>query len=245
LKFIKFADLIIFEDENLLVVNKPAHLSSLEERNADDHSPHLLQLAKTYCKDAQLCHRLDKETSGVLIIAKNNDTYKFISMQFEQRKVDKIYHAVVEGVVNFNDFRLSLPIGQDRNGKVKIDHMKGKKSDTIFDSLKYFRDFTLMQCRPVTGRLHQIRVHLASQNAPIVSDLDYGGHYPLLSSLKRKFNLKKTEEEQPMIKRVALHAYSITFARMGGGELQEPVTVTAPYPKDMAVFIKLLEKYNS
>src|SRR3954454_21945225 len=101
MKFPKFADLILFEDNDVIVVNKTPFLSSLDEREGGEIN--LLRLAKNYWQDAQICHRLDKETSGALIIAKNPDAYREVSIQFEKRLVKKVYHAIVEGTHVFEE----------------------------------------------------------------------------------------------------------------------------------------------
>ncbi|HQS04851.1 MAG TPA: RNA pseudouridine synthase, partial [Daejeonella sp.] len=108
MKFPKFEDLILFENNNLIIVNKPAFLSSLDDREGGEIN--LLRMAKQYSDDAQICHRLDRETSGVLIIAKNPESYRFVSMQFEHRKVNKVYHAVINGTHIFEDLHVDLPI---------------------------------------------------------------------------------------------------------------------------------------
>lgn len=238
MKHFKFKDIIIHEDENLIVINKPPFISSLHDR-ASERS--LIDMAKQYHPDAQLCHRLDKETSGVMLIAKNEAMYRHMSIQFEKREVKKIYHAVSDGVFNLEDAVIDFPIKTSTKGKSKIDFKEGKPATTIFRTVEYFGDFTLFKCMPITGRLHQIRVHLASQGAPIVADTMYGGKMPYLSQLKRKFNLKKDEEEQPIINRVALHAHTIEFKDINGNTAR----YEAEYPKDIAVLIKLLKKYNS
>src|SRR5690606_7285907 len=93
LKLPKFVDMIIYEDDNLIVINKPPFVASLDEREGGEIN--ILRLAKKYHADAQVCHRLDKETSGILLIAKNPETYRSVSIAFERRRVDKIYHAVI------------------------------------------------------------------------------------------------------------------------------------------------------
>ena len=236
---LNFEDLIIFENEDYIVVNKPPHIATLDERNADNPFS-ILRLAKAYSADAQVGHRLDKETSGALAIAKNPEAYRHIAMQFEHREITKKYHAVVEGVHDFEDISVYLPIlALPKDGIVKIDRQKGKEAETIFNTLRAYKQNTLLECMPISGRMHQIRIHLTCLKAPIVADETYGGKPPLLSNIKRKFNLKQDTDEQPMIKRVALHAYSLTFSLLDGQE-QEFV---APYPKDFEVLVKLLEKY--
>jgi 23S rRNA pseudouridine955/2504/2580 synthase len=237
---LNFKDLIIFENDDYILINKPPHIASLDERQADN-SQSILRLAKEYADDAQLCHRLDKETSGVLAIAKNPAAYRHLSMQFEHRQLEKRYHAVVNGTHNFEMISVYLPIAMKRDGTmVAIDRQKGKEADTIFNSIKVYRNHTLVECMPITGRMHQIRIHLVCLKAPIVCDPTYGGEMIYLSDLKRKFNLKKETEEQPLIKRVALHAHSLTFKLLN----EEIIKIEAPYPKDFEVLVKQLDKFS-
>jgi len=234
---LKFQDLILFEDSDFIVINKPSGISTLDERK-DDFAPSILRMAKAYSEDAQMGHRLDKETTGALVIAKNPEAYRSISMQFEHRETAKRYHAVVEGMHDWDGIMVNLPIFPLKDGKVIIDRNKGKHAETWFRSLQVFRGYTLVECLPITGRMHQIRIHLTCLKAPIVCDEMYGGHYFFLSDMKKKFNLKKETEELPLMRRVALHAYSLTFKLMNG-EVKE---VIAPYPKDFNVLVKTLEK---
>ena len=237
---LNFKDLIIFENDDYILINKPPHIASLDERQADN-SHSILRLAKEYVDDAQLCHRLDKETSGVLAIAKNPAAYRHLSMQFEHRKVEKRYHAVVNGTHDFDMISVYLPIAMKRDGTmVAIDRQKGKEADTIFNTMKVYRNYSLVECMPITGRMHQIRIHLVCLKAPIVCDPTYGGEMIYLSDLKRKFNLKKETEEQPLIKRVALHAHSLTFRLLN----EEIIKIEAPYPKDFEVLVKQLDKFS-
>jgi 23S rRNA pseudouridine955/2504/2580 synthase len=237
---INFEDLIIFENEDYIVINKPPHIPTLDERTAD-RSLSILRMAKTYTADAQVGHRLDKETSGALAIAKNPAAYRHLAMQFEHREVTKRYHAVVNGVHDLDSISVLLPISPIRDGTaVKIDRTNGKIAETIFFTKKNYAKHTLVECLPITGRMHQIRVHLMCLKAPIVCDPTYGGESIFLSSLKRKFHLKQETEEMPIIQRVALHAFSLTFTLLNN----ERITIEAPYPKDFGVLVKLLDKYS-
>jgi 23S rRNA pseudouridine955/2504/2580 synthase len=197
----------------------------------------MLALAKQYSDDAQACHRLDKDTSGVLMFAKNPEAYRNLSMQFENREVHKIYHAVADGIHNFKEVLVDAPILKQNDGLVKLNKLEGKSAHTYCNSIKSFRFHTLIECQPVTGRMHQIRVHLAFLKAPITGDEQYGGKPFFLSSVKRDFNLKKTTEEQPLIKRMALHAFALEFTALSG----EKVRVEAPYPKDIQALVRQLE----
>ncbi len=236
---INFDDIILFESDDFLVVNKPPGLATLDERTGEGKS--LLRLAKEYNTNLQAAHRLDKETSGALAFAKSPEAYRHLAMQFENREVTKRYHAVSVGIHDLDSISVYLPIHPLKNGTaVKIDRVKGKPAETIFNSLKTYRGYTLVECIPITGRMHQIRIHLSCLKAPIVNDEQYGGKPVYLSELKRKFNLKKFTEELPIMQRVALHAYSLRFSLLN----DEDVSVQAPYPKDFAVLINLLDKYG-
>ena len=229
----KFEDIILFEDADYIVINKPPFLSSLEDRN---DPVDVLKLAKEYVEDAQICHRLDRDTSGALLIAKNPEAYRHASIQFEMRTMGKIYHAVVDGIHNFQEELVDAPILKRSDGTVKIDR-EGKPSKTFFSSIATYRNHTLVKCRPVTGRTHQIRIHLSVLKASITGDLAYGGRPFYLSSVKRKFNLKKDEEEKPVMARMALHSFSLEFRDMA----EKTIKIEAPYPKDMRALIRQLE----
>jgi 23S rRNA pseudouridine955/2504/2580 synthase len=237
-KHISFSQLIIAEDDDFIFINKPPHISSLDERNLSHTS--ILRMLKSYNENAQLCHRIDKETSGILLAAKHAEAYRAMAMAFEARQVEKYYHAIVKGILHANQQSIHLPVAPTKSGLAKIDMKQGKASETIITSIQLWNQFTLLECRPVSGRLHQIRIHLASQHFPIVADTDYGGEVPYLSKLKKSFRTAKFESERGMITRVALHAMRLVFTYN-----QELYDISAPYPKDMEVFIKLLDKHDS
>ncbi len=241
MKIPKFADLILFENDDVIVVNKPPFISSLDERGEGSSEISMLRLAKAYSDDTQICHRLDKETSGALIFAKHPEAYRSVSMQFERRKVKKVYHAVIDGTHVFENLLIDLPILNLGKSNVTISRQDGKPAETWFNSLKYYKHYTLVECRPVTGRMHQIRIHLATQRASIAGDDMYKGQPVFLSKLKRKYHLGKDQEEQPIMKRFALHAYEVTFKLLD----DEEVTIHAPYPKDFETLLKLLDKFDS
>lgn len=234
---LEFKNIILFEDDDFILINKPYGVSTLDDRDVTKQN--ILKMAREYTSDPQVCHRLDKETSGVLAIAKNPAAYRHLSMQFENREVVKIYHAVTTSREKLDNKMVELPILQLRDGIVKIDK-EGKPAATIFNTLEVFSHGSLVACFPITGRMHQIRIHLSCIKAPIVSDSQYGGEDIFLSQMKRKnFNLKKDSDELPIIRRVALHAYSLTFKDLSGTEK----CIQAAYPKDFAVLVKLLGQY--
>jgi RluA family pseudouridine synthase len=229
-----FEGAILFQDDDYVLVNKPPFISTLEDRN---ESVNILKVAREFIPDAQVCHRLDKDTSGVLAIAKNPEAYRHLSIQLEDRQVTKIYHAVAEGIHDFKNQLVNAPILKQNDGTVKISR-EGKAAQTTFTTLEVMGSYTLIECRPVTGRMHQIRIHLAKLGASIAGDELYGGKPVFLSKMKRGFNLKKNSEEEALMKRMALHAFSLEFLDLAG----KKVKVEAPYPKDFRVLVKQLRE---
>jgi 23S rRNA pseudouridine955/2504/2580 synthase len=226
--------MILTEDDDYIIINKPPNISTLEDRN---DPVNILGLARIFNAQAQVCHRLDKETSGILAIAKNPEAYRHLSLQFQRRQVTKIYHAVVDGIQQFDNILVDKPIQKSKDGVVKISKAMGKPAQTYFTSLRAYRMNTLVACRPITGRMHQIRIHLSTIGAPITGDTLYGGRPFFLSAVKKGFNLKKDTEEQPLIKRMALHAYALEFKGISG----QRMTAEAGYPRDLAALIRQLE----
>jgi 23S rRNA pseudouridine955/2504/2580 synthase len=234
LRKIRFEDLIVDENDQYIIVNKPPHLSTLSDRNDPTD---LLALAKAYHPSCKVCHRLDKETSGILIVAKTDDAYRNVAIQLEHREVTKMYHALVEGRHEMTEVELDKPLYSSAS-KSRIDFQQGKPSLTMVSTVEIYKQHTLLACMPFTGRLHQIRVHLADAGFPICGDEAYGGKHIYLSSFKRKYHIGKNEEEQPLMQRVSLHAAGISFKNLEG----EMITQKAPYPKDMHATIRQLAK---
>ena len=231
--------MILFENDDYFVLNKPPFLATLDDRTFT--SPNMLRLTRQHFPAAQMGHRLDKETSGALAVAKNPEAYRHLAMQFEHHEVGKLYHAVAQGVHHFEDRVVDRAVEiSPRGGKARL-AFKGKPAETIFNTMETFRRHTLVACQPITGRMHQIRLHLQYAGAPIVGDTLYGSEPLLLSSIKRKFNLRQGTEEQPVMQRFALHAAHLQFKGLKGEEIQ----VDAPYPKDFAVLLKVLRQHGA
>lgn len=229
---IKFESLIVFEDDNFMVVNKPPFMASLEDRN---DPVNLQKLAKHYDETLSACHRLDKETSGCILFAKNKEAYRHASLQFEHRSIKKVYHAFVNGIHEFKEEVIDLPIYTLNKGTTKIDYSVGKPAKTTVSTLELFKGHSLVECIPETGRMHQIRIHLSKKNAPLINDDMYGGDPLFLSQIKRKYKLKRDTDEQPLIKRFALHAKELVF-----DNFDKKMAIQAEYPKDLRVLHKQL-----
>lgn len=236
-KPIRFEDLIVHEDDHLLLVNKPRDMASL----ADKSHQHLQALAEGYLPSLQLAHRLDKQTSGILLMAKDPDTYRTLALQFQHREVDKQYLALATGVHHFEQLRVELPLLVTTNKKVTVHKQDGKAAETIFHTEERFRHYSLLRCHPITGRMHQIRVHLSAVNAPIAGDLLYGGQDILLSAIKRKYHFSSRKEERPLNHSFLLHAQRLRFRHPA---TQEPVTFEAPLSNNFATVLKVLRKYD-
>jgi 23S rRNA pseudouridine955/2504/2580 synthase len=227
---------IFYKDDDYLAVNKPADISTLEDRHSNIN---LLREVRKKFEFAQVCHRLDKGTTGVLVLARNDRAYRHLSIQFQERKVRKVYHAIVSGKRIFEQMRVEFPLYISGSGKVRIDKKIGKQAVTDLDTLETYDHCTLVECLPLTGRKHQIRVHLSALGHPIISDDIYKGRPLYLSSFKKQYKPKQGIEK-PLIERVALHAYQIEFAGVSGNT----VSLTAVYPKDFEIAVKQLRKFS-
>ena len=230
---------IIHEDANYLAINKPTSLSCLEDRGHENRPDNILSLLKVHYHDIQLCHRLDRQTTGVLLAAKNREAYRHSALLFENRLVEKVYHAVVHGIHTLDNTLVEKAISTGSAGLMKLDR-HGKAASTYFTSLEYYKHFTLVECRPITGRTHQIRLHLASLKAPILSDIAYGGRAVKLEEIKRRYSAGSAEEGSLLINRYALHSRSLRFGDIEG----HPINIEAPYDKSFSVLMKLLDKYD-
>ncbi|MBL7697846.1 MAG: RluA family pseudouridine synthase [Chitinophagaceae bacterium] len=230
---------IIFENEDFVAVDKSSGLLSIPDRDGDEVS--LKRILKDKYGEIYTVHRLDKDTSGIIVFAKNEATHRFLSRSFEERSVEKYYEGLVKGTLHEKEKTIDAPIAQNTVKKTQmIIHKRGKESVTDYKVLEEFGKFTLLEFRIHTGRTHQIRVHMQYVGHPIVCDGLYGDGEPvLLSSLKKKYNLSKNElEERPLLNRLALHAARLKFKDANGNAF----TFGAPLPKDMSALLQQLRK---
>ena len=247
---------VLFEDEHLLALDKPARLLTSPDR-FDLARPNLMQLlhaaieaGKPWVREHNLtylsnAHRLDSDTSGVLLLAKNKPALVALADLFGAEKPVKKYHALVRGTPAEEKFEVNAPLSTHplKLGLMRVDPETGKKSKTRFEVLEDFsrHGYALLQCEPLTTRLHQIRVHLRHAGLPVVGDEPYGGKFLWLSRLKQDYRLKPGREERPLISRVALHASELSLPHP---VTKETVTIKSELPKDFKVALKYLRLYS-
>ncbi len=223
---------ILYEDDDVLIIDKPA---GMVVHPAPGHSSGTLVNAILYhCPDLEgvggverpgIVHRLDKDTSGLILVAKNSRAHRELQRQFKEREIEKAYIALVEGHLQPKVGRIEAPIGRDKRHRKRMAVVRGgREAITEYTVIAYYDDYTLVEARPLTGRTHQIRVHFAFIGHPLVGDTVYG---------RRKQKLK------PWLRRHFLHAHRIRFRLPRTGELVE---FTSPLPKDLqAVLDRLAE----
>jgi RluA family pseudouridine synthase len=237
---------LVYEDENLAAVDKSSGIAvspdrwDLSRERLDKLVAEFLGLQKIYT-----VHRIDRETSGLVVFAKNAETHKALSMAFENREVKKRYIAVVNGRPSWKETVCDLslvPNGNKRHLTI-IDKFRGKKSLTIFRFLGSAGNYSVLEALPETGRIHQIRVHLAALGYPVVCDELYGNAKPvLLSAIKRSWR-GDLLEERPLLSRLGLHAAELFIpGYTKDGAETAGLCLKAPLPKDMSALINQMEK---
>ena len=237
----KISELIIAENENWIALNKPSGLLSIPDREGKELSLKMM-LQEKYGRILTV-HRLDKDTSGLIVFAKDEATHRHLSIQFEERKTKKIYTGLVIGSPQEKKGSISLPLAENMVQRgMMIVNQRGKESLTDYEVIDDFGIYSWMQFEIHTGRTHQIRVHMKEIGHPLVCDELYGDGKPvLISSLKKKFNLSKNElEERPILSRLALHAFQLTFKDIKG----KTVELEAPLPKDLRALLQQLNKWK-
>ncbi|MDR0877900.1 MAG: RluA family pseudouridine synthase [Treponema sp.] len=233
---------VIYEDDYIIAVNKSSGIAVSPDR-WDDSKDRLDKLVGSSLGDRRIftVHRIDRDTSGVVVFAKDEATHRFLSQAFEGRQVQKRYTALVHGrpVWKETDCDLALVPNGNKLHHTTIDKYHGKKSLTRFRFILSAGNYSVIDAMPETGRTHQIRVHLASLGHPVVCDPLYGTVKPiLLSSFKRNWR-GDPFEEKPLLDRLGLHAAELTIP---SPVTTETLTLEAPVQRDMAAMIKQLEK---
>ncbi len=229
-----FKKIIVFEDENFLVLNKPSgllvHPINLKKQNEltlvdllKKYYPKISEVGDDKKLRPGIVHRLDKETSGILLVAKNQEYFNYLKNLFQKKEIKKTYLALVFGILKEKKGIIDKPISL-KNNSIKRTTFLGKlkkEAVTEFKVIKYFKDYSFLEVYPKTGRTHQIRVHLKSINHPIVGD--------------KLYTQKKPEFE---INRIFLHAFSLEFNLKAGQRIRFEVDL----PDELVKILNFLEK---
>lgn len=232
---------LLFENDLLLAVNKPSGMLTLPDR-FDAGIISLRQWLEKKYAQVFVVHRIDKDTSGLVVFAKTPEAHKYLSGLFESRQVEKTYLGLVHGTPAQPTGTIDALIGEHHSIKGKMAVVrKGKASVTHYEVLESLGKYSWLSFRIETGRTHQIRVHMAHIGHPLVADPLYGNGQPLLlSSLKHRFKLSKDEEaERPLLARLALHAASLEFRLPDGQQIR----LEAPLTKDLEASLKQMRKW--
>ena len=217
---------ILFEDEAVLAVNNPAGLLTIQD-GYQPQLPHLYAQVLQYLSQAWVVHRLDKDTSGLVLFAKTAPAHQKLSLAFEQRQVQKTYLAICLGQPPWETLSVNRPlrINVGRRHRTIVDHAHGRPARTDFNILERFTDCALVECSPHSGYTHQIRAHLFSIGHPILQDPLYFSAAPSPAS--------------PPIQRLALHAAQIQLVHPF---TPEPLTLKAPTPSDFRTALYTLRQ---
>ena len=218
---------VLYEDVDVIVINKPQDM--VVHPAPGTYSGTLVNALLNHCKDLSgingiirpgIVHRIDKDTSGALIVAKNNNAHNALAKQFKEHSITRSYLAIVEGIIKTDEGTIDMPIGRHPKDRIKMGVVEsGKKAVTHYKVIERFTSHTLVECNLETGRTHQIRVHMAKIGHPLVGDLIYGYK-------KQSFNLKGQ----------VLHAKRLGFIHPSTNEYME---FDSPLP---AYFEKLITK---
>ena len=244
---------ILWSDDNYVAISKPPGLATIpgrgEDTSAFEQLAALLKLPHKGESDPRLrvVHRIDKDTSGLLVFAKNRDAQRHLSHQFQNNLVEKQYLALVAGTPDQDEGDIDAKIAVHPTSAKRMAVSKhGRPARTLWKVETRFRGLTLLRVFPKTGKTHQIRVHLQSVGLPLVIDPLYnaarGRAVPeglFLSGFKRDYRPVRGEDERPLIDRLTLHAERLRFANTGGAQVE----LTAPLPKDFRAALNMLDKY--
>ncbi|HLD76697.1 MAG TPA: RluA family pseudouridine synthase, partial [Rickettsiales bacterium] len=203
----KFLSSIIFEDENIIAINKPSGLSVQGRSVSYSSIDEMLPALKKEGKNLHLVHRLDRDTSGVLILAKNRNSAAFLAQSFKTKSIKKTYLALVLGVVKKNEGEINIPLLKKKIGKdekVYPDFEHGSEAISFYKVKKRFSNYSLLELQPITGKTHQLRVHTKEIGHAIIGDVKYGGKKAIMKNVAN---------------RLCLHAFSIEMQNYYGRKL--------------------------
>ncbi|MEO6894332.1 MAG: RluA family pseudouridine synthase [Ginsengibacter sp.] len=231
---------IIFENDDFIAANKEPGMLTIPDRHDDTQMSLYHLLTKKYGK-IFIVHRLDRDTSGLILFAKNETSHKYLSQLFEHRNIEKKYLGIVRGSMPEKEGSINEPIAEHpvKKGQMVVNR-KGKVSLTNYKVLEDYGIYSLVQFEIQSGRTHQIRLHTKTLGHPIIVDEMYGDGKPiLLSSFKKKYKLSQDElEERPIMARLGLHSFSLHFKDASNKDF----FIEAPLPKDMKALLQQLKK---
>ena len=229
---------IIWGDEHILVINKPPGPLSIPD-GYDLAAPHVKSvLSKNYGR-LWIVHRLDRNTSGVMVLARSAPAHRQLNLQFQERRVKKVYVALIVGDPDWDSKVIDMPLKENvgHQHRTVIDLQNGKPSVTSLKVLDRFGKYCLVEAAPKTGRRHQIKAHLAAEGFPIACDSLYGtGSVVYLYDVEDNISAE-LQSEEPLIDRPCLHARSIEFDHPVS---HEPSSFEAPYPQDIKRMLIIL-----
>jgi 23S rRNA pseudouridine1911/1915/1917 synthase len=243
---------VLWQDHHFIAIDKPAGLASIPGRAETDsvleRLARQLNLPCAGVDDPRLrvVHRLDKDTSGVMLFAKDRGAQQHVSHQFQNNTVQKEYLALVRGRPGETSGDIDAPLAPHPTSRERMAISKqGRPARTMWKVEEQFREYALLRAFPKTGKTHQIRVHLRSIGLPLAIDPLYNPQSPggppglYLSTFKRGYHRGRSKEERPLIARLTLHAERLTFVDLD----QTARTIESPLPKDFRAALNMLRKY--